>query len=280
MSRTFLILSVFLFKGVQCAVEETEQLATTYQVGGGILMLVCLIGLIALCMDSAVDPGQPLPAWVSTIQVDPALDKGYMGCSDGLNIINPNTVHRHRRGQWETDGARWGAPLSKGKHLFEIYWPSQMRGTMATVGVGSETAPLFVKPKDSLVGCNKQSWGLDIARRRLIHNGQLQGGMPKNGFVPDKFFMYVDCDSATVGFGSEISYWGAPLRISREAFPIYAMIGTMCEGSQVVMIYRGSESRYQGQPQVHTVVVPSMAPGGVVHVAVVNPEQTVTEYKQ
>ncbi|WAR21067.1 SPSB2-like protein, partial [Mya arenaria] len=129
--------------------------------------------------------GEPLPQWVYTVSPDPALDTGITGCSDGLNIINPNCVFRHRKGAFETDGAKWGAALSRGKHVFELYWPSGARGTTASVGVGSADAPLFVKPKDSLVGSNSYSWGLDIVRRRLIHKKQLLGTLPRTGMVPD-----------------------------------------------------------------------------------------------
>ena len=56
---------------------------------------------------SRFSSGNPLPAWVTTIQIDPSIDKGIGGCSDGMNIINPNVVHRHRTGHFETDGAKW-----------------------------------------------------------------------------------------------------------------------------------------------------------------------------
>lgn len=228
-----------------------------------------------LCADNSVQAGDPAPAWVSIIQVDPNIDKGFMGCSDGLNIINPNCVHRHRRGVFETDGAQWGAPLSSGKHLFEIYWPTICRGTMASVGVGTKEAPLFVKPKDSLVGCNKSSWGLDIVRRRLLHGGEIVASTNKFGSVPDKFYMYVDCDSCSVGFGTEVSYWGAPLRFAKAMLPVYPMVGIMCENAQVTMIYRGSENRNLagGTSVVNTVVVPSAMPGEGIQVTVVNPGQ-------
>lgn len=62
-----------------------------------------------------------------------------------------------------------------------------MRSTHATAGVGTDDAPLFVKPKDSLVGCNKHSWGLDIVRRRVMHKGEMIVSVPKNGLVPDKY---------------------------------------------------------------------------------------------
>ena len=52
--------------------------------------------------------------------------------------------------------------------------------------------------------------------------------------------MYVDCDSGTLGFGSELEYWGAPFNISRHNFPVFAMVGCTCPNSQLTMIYRGS----------------------------------------
>lgn len=258
--------------------EPHEADLSKFQVLGGILLLIVLVALIALCMDEPVERVQPIPPWVYTIQLDSKIDTGFLGNSDGINIINRNTVHRHRRGHFETDGAKWGAPLSKGKHVFEIFWPSIARGTLATVGVGTEDAPLFVKPRDSLVGCNRNSWGLDIVRRRIMDCGKMAGQMPKASPVPDKFYMYVDCDSGTVGFGSEFGYWGAPLTIPQNRMPVYAMIGTMCEGSQITMTYRGSATNTPGPSNINTVVVPSVMPGGAVQVTVINPNTVQTSY--
>lgn len=243
------------------------------------MLLISLIAVVALCASGSVAAGDPIPPWVMTIYPDPALDQGITGTSDGINAINNNCVHRHRKGNFETDGARWGAALSKGKHVFEIYWPAGARGTMATVGVGTENAPLFVKPKDSLVGCNKETWGFDITRRRVLHNGQMLGTLPRAGMVPDKFYMYVDCDGGTVGFGTDHAYWGAPLRVPRQSFPVYPMIGSMCPNSQITMIYRGSENRSMAPGNITTVAVPSQGPDGALVVHVVNP-QTVNTVKQ
>ncbi|XP_060559300.1 uncharacterized protein LOC132719538 isoform X1 [Ruditapes philippinarum] len=252
--------------------HNSDTLTSNYESIGGVLLFLSLVALLALCLDTPVQPqGNPIPNWVMSIVPDPALDVGFTGTSDGINAINHNCVHRHRRGAFETDGAKWGAPLAKGKHVFEIYWPSRLRGTSATVGVGSDDAPLFVKPKDSLVGCNSFSWGLDIARKRLLHKGEMLGTMPRGGVVPDKFYMYVDCDGGTLGFGTDHAYWGAPINIPRNKFPVYAMIGSVCENAQITMIYRGSECKTMQPGQITAVTVPSMAPGGQVHVAVVNP---------
>lgn len=75
--------------------------------------------------------------------------------------------------------------LDKGKHVFELFWPMGHRSQFATVGVGSSEAKMFIKPRESLIGCDRFSWGLDIARRKLIHRGEITGSMPRN-IVPEK----------------------------------------------------------------------------------------------
>lgn len=91
--------------------------------------------------------------------------------------------------------------LQKGKHIFEINWPRVTRSTLATVGVGNEHAPLVVKPKASLVGCNKYSWGLDIARYKCLHRDQQITTMPRNKLIPDT---WVECASPWQGWFSNI----------------------------------------------------------------------------
>ena len=69
--------------------------------------------------------------------------------------------------------------------MFEIIWLSNHRSQYAQVGVGSDKAKMFCKPRDSLIGMDANSYGLDIARRKLIHRGEIVGTMPKTA-VPDK----------------------------------------------------------------------------------------------
>lgn len=260
------------------AQDALDASMSQYEAISAVVLLISMIALLALCAPGprggAVGQGNPSPVWIQSISPDPALDTGILGCSDGMNIINQNCVHRHRKGTFETDGARWGAPLSKGKHVFEIYWPTVGRGTHATAGVGTESAPMFVKPKDSLVGSNPKSWGLDIVRKKAVHNSQALTTCPRAGLVPDKFYMYVDCDSGTVGFGTDFAYYGAPLRFPLDKLPVYAMVGCCQPNAQITMIYRGSENRAAMPSQINKAVVPSIGPGGAVNVVVVNTNQT------
>ena len=220
----------------------------------GVFLLACFVALLTLCGGDRVEVTRPAPSWILQLDTDPEVDKGIVGVSDGFTITSPTSVLRHRTGNFETDGAKWGAALERGKHVFEIYWPKACRGLFATIGVGSSSADMFVKPRDSLVGKDRFSWGLDIARRKLVHRGQPTGNMPR-GMVPDKFYMYVDCDSGTLGFGSDIEYWGAPHNIPREHFPVYPMIGCCCHNAVVYMIYRGSENNDKPPQSLNHVTV-------------------------
>lgn len=53
--------------------------------------------------------GSPPPAWTGVVQIDNSINTGFKGVSDGLRIMDPNSVLRTRTGDYEADGARWGA---------------------------------------------------------------------------------------------------------------------------------------------------------------------------
>lgn len=66
-----------------------------------------------------------------------------------------------------------------GKHTFEIVYPMSHRGMEATVGVGTETAPLHVKGRVALVGHNKHSWGICLRARRAFHKNAIVKKYPQ-----------------------------------------------------------------------------------------------------
>ncbi|XP_060559283.1 SPRY domain-containing SOCS box protein 2-like [Ruditapes philippinarum] len=229
---------------------------------GGVIALIGLVLLVMLCSDT-VEPAVPPPSWAGIVHIDNSINTGFNGVSDGMRILDPNSVLRTRKGDYEADGARWGAPLKTGKHMFEIYWPRNTRRLLATVGVGTDIAPLFVKPKESLVGCNKHTWGLDIARYKCLHRNEIITSLPKNKVVPDTFRMYVDCESGTLGFGSEHVYWGAPINIPRSEFPVYPMVGTTQHNAVITMKYKGSALNTMGDTG-YNLPMPVPIPGPVV----------------
>ncbi|XP_052264579.1 protein gustavus-like [Dreissena polymorpha] len=210
------------------------------QILGGVMLILAMVFLVMLCADDQVYPEDPLPTWVTLIHHDRAIDTGILGNSEGISVLDHNSLVRHRKGHFETDGAKWGAGLMRGKHVFEIYWPTDFRDACATVGIGTEEAPLHSKPRCSLIGASKHSWGLNIVKCRVFHNGEIQFVYPREKRIPSRFFMYVDCDSQTLGFGTEVAFWGSKIRFPRTALPVYPMVGVVCEGAQISLIYRGS----------------------------------------
>ncbi|KAK3577705.1 hypothetical protein CHS0354_032697 [Potamilus streckersoni] len=182
------------------------------------------------------------PPWVQTIQPDRNLENhGFGACSDGIQIVGPNSVTRFRQRNQEADGARWSVGLETGKHVFEVFWPVEDRGTHASVGVCSSKAPLYWKPKTSLVGMNDVSVGLDIGRRRIIYEGEPKKIYPRIMHVPEKFLMYVDCDSSELSFGTEESFWGIAFKnIDRRMYPLHIMVGLTECNAHVQIFYKGS----------------------------------------
>ena len=57
-----------------------------------------------------------VPAWVYTVKIPPeyAADK-LGGCSDGMNMVGPNTVQRTRVGHFDTDAAKWSRGFTSGQ---------------------------------------------------------------------------------------------------------------------------------------------------------------------
>lgn len=148
--------------------------------------------------------------WIYTAQVssDTTQDK-FAAISPGIHQIGPNTVARQRQGTADTDGAQWKKGFRTGKHVFEIVFPCSQRGLEASVGVGYDDAPLHIKGKSCLVGANEKTWGISLRNRKAFHrNSSVRKYPPTQVFLPDKFYMYLDMDSGSLQFGSDINYYG------------------------------------------------------------------------
>ncbi|KAL3836295.1 hypothetical protein ACJMK2_021732 [Sinanodonta woodiana] len=194
----------------------------------------------------------PTPLWVQTIQSDRNMEvQGFNACSDGIIITSHNSVMRFRQGNYEADGARWSIGLEHGKHVFEVVWPDTSRGTYATIGVGSLCTPLHTKPKTSLIGMTEASVGLDIVRKRIIYNGEPKKTYPPIFHVPEKFLMYVDCDSGKLSFGTDECFWGIAFEnIDRQMYPLHIMASLTEPNANLQIFYKGSavDSPYMTGP--------------------------------
>ncbi|XP_071100749.1 uncharacterized protein [Haliotis cracherodii] len=220
---------------------------------------------------------EPIPRWIYTVKVkdEYAVDK-FDAFSEGMSHVTPTTMTRSRPGKFDTDAARWSRGFTTGKHVFEIVYPTAHRGTEAPVGVGLKSAPLHSKGRVTLIGNNKESWGIDLRSRRAFHNNKIVKKYPQSQqILPDKIFMYLDVDSGTLQFGSDERYYGTAITgIRTDGEPLYPMIASCLHGSTISMVYRGEaaddlttvtttttvvvnqQTQMQPEPCYQTMVVP------------------------
>ena len=100
-------------------------------------------------------------------------------CGFGKNTVSKNmyimpngfTVHRKPIAQ-SSDMARGRVGFSSGIHHWIVRWESKSLGSNAGVGVCTEDAKLHGEGYYTLVGEDSQSWGWDIVRMVLKHDGQ------------------------------------------------------------------------------------------------------------
>ncbi|XP_053957737.1 protein gustavus isoform X1 [Anastrepha ludens] len=155
------------------------------------------------------------------------------------------TFHRHPVAQ-STDCIRGKTGLTKGLHIWEIYWPTRQRGTHAVVGVATAEAPLHSVGYQSLVGLSDQSWGWDLGRNKLYHDSKNCAGITypailKNDeafLVPDKFLVALDMDEGTLSFIVDQQYLGVAFKglKGKKLYPVVSAVWGHCE---ITMTYIG-----------------------------------------
>ncbi|CAG5098331.1 Oidioi.mRNA.OKI2018_I69.XSR.g15571.t1.cds [Oikopleura dioica] len=141
------------------------------------------------------------------------------------------TIHRRPISQ-STDCARGKYGYREGLHIWEIVWTSNQRGTHAVVGVATEKAPTRKIGYCALVGSCNQTWGWDLGRNALRHDGEVVApaclassnnndgenhnklsyppldDYDTNFIVPTKFLCVLDMDAGTLGFIADGQWLG------------------------------------------------------------------------
>jgi len=141
-----------------------------------------------------------------------------------------------------TDGARWSRGFTKAKHVFEIGFPSIMRGQRASVGVATRQKELSGEGIITLVGSSEDSWGIDLKTCEAVHNGVKIRKFPK-GFrkvMPDRFYMYINMETRSLSFGSDDNFFGAAFTdIGPEGLEVFPMVAASKPGATISIVYRG-----------------------------------------
>lgn len=148
------------------------------------------------------------------------------------------TFHRHPVAQ-STDGIRGKVGHARGLHAWQIHWPVRQRGTHAVVGVATARAPLHSVGYTALVGSDAESWGWDLGRSRLYHDGKNRPGVaypaflePEEAFaLPDSLLVVLDMDEGTLSFVVDGQYLGVAFRglKGKKLYPVVSAVWGHCE---------------------------------------------------
>ena len=78
----------------------------------------------------------------------------------------------------------------------QVVWREAVRGTHASVGVGTEHACLKARGPVTLVGIDAESCGIDIVTRKVVNAGtELKGHYPPDiQIYPDRFVVSLPFD--------------------------------------------------------------------------------------
>ncbi|NWY65888.1 SPSB1 protein, partial [Erithacus rubecula] len=146
--------------------------------------------------------------------------------------------HRHPVAQ-STDAIRGKVGYTRGLHVWQITWAARQRGTHAVVGVATAQAPLHSVGYTTLVGNNHESWGWDLGRNRLYHDGKNQPSKTYPAFlepdetfvVPDSFLVVLDMEDGTLSFVVDGQYMGVAFRglKGKKLYPVVSAVWGHCE---------------------------------------------------
>lgn len=168
-----------------------------------------------------------------------------------------------------TDAIRGKVGYTRGLHVWQITWAMRQRGTHAVVGVATADAPLHSVGYTTLVGNNHESWGWDLGRNRLYHDGKNQPSKTYPAFlepdetfiVPDSFLVALDMDDGTLSFIVDGQYMGVAFRglKGKKLYPVVSAVWGHCE---IRMRYlNGLDRKYPPYGPHQCLPVPWLGPG-------------------
>ncbi|XP_053499502.1 SPRY domain-containing SOCS box protein 1 [Ictalurus furcatus] len=179
-----------------------------------------------------------MPPASSTVQMQHSWNNDDRSLNIFVKEDNKLIFHRHPVAQ-STDAIRGRVGYTRGLHVWEISWALRQRGTHAVVGVASGEAPLHSVGYTALVGNNNESWGWDLGRNKLYHDGKNQPSKTYPAFlepdetfvVPDSFLVVLDMDEGTLSFIVDGQYLGVAFQglKGRKLYPVVSAVWGHCE---------------------------------------------------
>ncbi len=187
---------------------------------------------------SRLDMLLDMPSVSQEVQVQHSWNKDDRSLNIFVKEDNKLIFHRHPVAQ-STDAIRGCVGYTRGLHVWEISWAMRQRGTHAVVGVAMGEAPLHSVGYTALVGNNSESWGWDLGRNKLYHDGKNQPSRTYPAFlepdetfiVPDSFLVVLDMDEGTLSFIVDGQYLGVAFRglKGKKLYPVVSAVWGHCE---------------------------------------------------
>ncbi|KAL9978854.1 hypothetical protein ACROYT_G016434 [Oculina patagonica] len=135
-------------------------------------------------------------------------------CSPRFRVLSDRLTARRLPSPLTTDAIRGKKGYRQGRHVWEITWEGDERGSHAVIGIALPQAPLQCLGYIPLIGSNSESWGWNISKKVSFHAGK-ETPYPTNDpgfFVPDTVYCILNMDDGTLSFATEDTYLGVAFR--------------------------------------------------------------------
>ncbi|XP_022801256.1 SPRY domain-containing SOCS box protein 4-like [Stylophora pistillata] len=121
-------------------------------------------------------------------------------CSPRFRVLSDRLTARRLPSPLTTDGIRGKKGYIGGRHVWEITWERDERGSYAVIGIAHPKAPLQCLGYLPLIGSNSESWGWNLSKNVTFHDGNASPYPVNNPgfFVPDTVYCILDMDNLTL----------------------------------------------------------------------------------
>ncbi|XP_070553265.1 neuralized-like protein 4 [Ptychodera flava] len=167
-------------------------------------------------------------------------------CSSNFKVLPDRITARRGELPMRTDLIRGKKGYRVGKHVFEIYWPVDERGSHAMIGVATPLAPKQCLGYTYLLGATSESWGWNLVDRKITHGGQITGIYPPGKLIfqiPETFFVVLDADNGTLSFrvnNEDLGIAFSNLPTHNLLRPLCISASATCGNCDIRMKYLGS----------------------------------------
>lgn len=153
-------------------------------------------------------------------------------------LSNMFSVRRRPIAQ-SSDVARANVGFSRGIHEWIVRFDSPKLGSHAGVGICTSSCSLHGNGYYCVLGENDQSWGWDVVKHELRHNGKCIGELNNEVVIGDRIGIILNADKGTVSFELNDFPIGTPFENLPLHKTLYPCISAVYGDSHISMVYVG-----------------------------------------